>query len=55
MKERMNERKNERKKDRKNEWKKDRKKIERKNPVLNDLQSGNNHSRKQTHIKCTGN
>ena len=51
----MNERKNKRKKEWNNERKIERKKIERKNPVLNDLQIGNNHTREQTHIKCTGN
>ena len=51
----MNERKKW-KKERKNEIKKDREKENRKkNPVLNDLQIGNNHTREQTHIKCTGN
>ena len=46
---------NERMKDRKKERKKNNKYEKDKNSVLNDLQIGNNHTREQTHIKCTGN
>ena len=49
------ERKKERKIERNNERKIERKKIERKNPVLNDLQIGNNDTREQTHKTFTEN
>ena len=51
----MNEWMKEWKIERKKERKKNNKYEKDKNSVLNDLQIGNNHTREQTHIKCTGN